>query len=349
MYHIDNYEKFDQDNFYGGDDLGAVIVDGKTQFRTWSPRAKGVYLKIYAGGTGNNLVETLPMERHWTGVWFVEILRNLDGYFYTFTYEFNGQKEETIDIYAKACGVNGDRGAIVDFKTTNPVGWEKVKQPVCKNPTDTVIYETHVRDFSIDISSGIEDELRGKFLAFTKEGTSCHGCKTCLDHLVELGVEARAEVLGGEPALRDLGLPAQRAEVAGEALEVLRGVVLAHQRDERRALERALLGARHRQQAVLAQLAALHEAVNGVGENVEGAQAGGGHLQLLEDVLAAPVLLLALPRREELQERAHATDGHPELQEPRRLVRAGEERLGAAREVLRGGGQGALHERELLP
>ncbi len=188
MYHINNYEEFDKNNFYGGDDLGAIIVDGKTQFRTWSPRAKGVYLKIYAGGTGNNLVESLPMERHWTGVWFVEILRSLDGYFYTFTYEFNGQKEETIDIYAKGCGVNGDRGAIIDFSTTNPEGWEKVKRPKCKTPCDAVIYETHVRDFSIDESSGIEPEIRGKFLAFTKEGTTFQGQKTCLDHLVELGI-----------------------------------------------------------------------------------------------------------------------------------------------------------------
>lgn len=188
MPYIEDYKEFDEKHFYGGDDLGVKIVDGKTQFRTWSPLAKGVYLKIYNDGVGNNLVETLPMERHWTGVWFVEILRNLDGYFYTFTYEFSSQKEETIDIYAKACGVNGERGAIVDFSTTNPVGWEKVKNPVCKTPCDAVIYETHVRDFTIDESSGVTLENRGKFLGFTQSGTTCKGVKTGIDHLVELGV-----------------------------------------------------------------------------------------------------------------------------------------------------------------
>lgn len=185
---ISNYEEFDKNNFYGGDDLGAMIVDGKTQFRTWSPCALCVYLKIYTDGTGDNLVETLPMERHWTGVWFVEILRNLDGYFYTFTYEFNEGKYETIDIYAKGCGVNGERGAVIDFSTTDPVGWQKSKRPKCQSPCDAVIYETHVRDFTSDPSSGVIDINRGKFLGFTQSGTRCNGVKTGLDHLVELGV-----------------------------------------------------------------------------------------------------------------------------------------------------------------
>lgn len=188
MPRINDYADFDRNNFYGGDDLGVKIVDGKTQFRTWSPLAAGVYLKVYADGVGNNLVESLPMERHWTGVWFVEILRNLDEYFYTFTYEFHGYKKETIDIYAKACGVNGDRGAIVDFSTTNPDGWEDVVQPECKTPCDAIIYETHVRDFSIDSTSGVSAENRGKYLAFTEPETRNGRIKTGIDHLLELGI-----------------------------------------------------------------------------------------------------------------------------------------------------------------
>lgn len=185
---IKNYREFDEKHYYDGDDLGAKIVDGKTQFRTWAPYARCVYLKVYIDGKGDNLVETLPMERHWTGVWFVEILRNLDGYFYTFTYEYSNQKEETIDIYAKGCGVNGDRGAVIDFATTNPEGWDEVKNPVCQSPCDAVIYETHVRDFTIDYTSGVEVENRGKFLGFTQTGTKFNGVKTGLDHLVELGI-----------------------------------------------------------------------------------------------------------------------------------------------------------------
>ena len=122
--------------------------------------------------------------------------------------------------------------------------------------------------------------------------------KEVLVNLVEEHVKAHAEVLGGEALLGNLAPPAQVLEVAREPLEVLRGVALAHVRDKRRALEGALLGAGHGQQAVIAQLAALYQAVHGLGEDVERAQVRGGHLELLEQVLAAAVLLLGLPGRQ---------------------------------------------------
>lgn len=183
-----NYEEFDKNHYYGGDDLGVTLLEGKTQFRTWSPLADGVYLKVYADGSGNNPVEILPLERHWTGVWFVEILRDLSGYFYTFIYDFHGDVHETIDIYAKACGVNGLRGAIVDFSKTDPEGWESVLSPRCDSPCDAVIYETHVRDFTIDETSGVSYENRGKFLGFCEKTSGIRGASTGIDHLRELGI-----------------------------------------------------------------------------------------------------------------------------------------------------------------
>lgn len=189
MYRITDFEQFDNDNAYDGDDLGVVFVDGKTQFRTWSPLATAVYLNLYTDGEGDNLIETLPLERHMHGVWFVEVLRNIDGDFYTFTYEYDHkQKYETIDIYAKACGINGNRGAVIDMAKTNPPDWNQTQRPVCKSPCDTVIYECHVRDFSADSSSGIPWWNKGKFLAFTQTGTKYENVTTCLDHLKELGI-----------------------------------------------------------------------------------------------------------------------------------------------------------------
>lgn len=189
MYKITDFEQFDKDNAYDGDDLGVVFVDGKTQFRTWSPLATAVYLNLYTDGEGDNLIETLPLEYHMHGVWFVEVLRNIDGDFYTFTYEYDHkQKYETIDIYAKACGVNGNRGAIIDMAKTNPNDWDTTPRPVCKSPCDAVIYECHVRDFSADSSSGIQWRNKGRFLAFTQEGTKYESVTTCLDHLKELGI-----------------------------------------------------------------------------------------------------------------------------------------------------------------
>ncbi|MGN0595547.1 MAG: type I pullulanase [Hominimerdicola sp.] len=188
MYRM-NYEQVDHDYSYIGNDLGVTIYEDKTVFKTWSPFATAVYLNLYLDGEGDNLIERLPMELREKGVWCVELFHDCDGVFYTYTFEFNyKERYETIDIYAKACGVNGNRGAVVDFSTTNPYGWDKVKRPKCKSPCDAVIYECHVRDFSADETSGIIPEHRGKFLGFCEPMTKCDGEPTCFDHLKDLGI-----------------------------------------------------------------------------------------------------------------------------------------------------------------
>lgn len=185
---IQDYEKFDRENAYFGSDLGALIIDDKTQFKVWAPESAVVFLNLYNEGEGDNLIESIPMQKSEKGIWSVTVPKNLDGVFYTYTFEYHGQCQETIDIYAKACGINGDRGAVVDFKTTNPEDWDKVKNPDCISPCDAVIYETNVRDFSIDTTSGVSENKRGRFLAFTESGTSYNGTETCLDHLKSLGI-----------------------------------------------------------------------------------------------------------------------------------------------------------------
>ena len=184
-----NHNWIDQQYFYDGDDLGAVIGEHSTVFKAWAPMATGVYLNLYLDGEGDNLIESLPMEKLDKGVWYVELFRSCDGEFYTYSFEYNHKKlVETIDIYAKACGVNGDRGAVVDFKTTDPKDWEKDRKPVCTNACDAVIYECHIRDLSIDKTSGVAPKHRGKFLAMCRPRTKCGGESTCLEHLKELGI-----------------------------------------------------------------------------------------------------------------------------------------------------------------
>lgn len=77
---------------------------------------------------------------------------------------------------------------MVNFKTTNPEGWDKVKKPKCRNACDAVVYECHVRDFSADSSSGVAPEHRGKYVAFADKGTKYQGVNTCIEHLKELGI-----------------------------------------------------------------------------------------------------------------------------------------------------------------
>ncbi len=189
MIRISDYAEFDKYHAYDGSDLGATYFEDRTVFKTWSPYATGVYLNLYLDGEGPNLIETVPMELMSHGVWYVELLHRTEDIFYTFSYEFdNSIRYDTIDIYAHACGVNGKRGYLLDMSRTNPVGWNETPRPVCQSPCDAVVYECHVRDFSIDQSSGAAFEDRGHFTAFTKEGTRYHNVTTCLDHLKELGV-----------------------------------------------------------------------------------------------------------------------------------------------------------------
>ena len=128
------------------------------------------------------------MSRKADGVWFAMGMGDSKNLFYTYQAMIGGKwMDEVADIYAKAVGVNGHRGMIVDLKETNPKDWDKDKRPPLKSDNDIILWEVHTRDFSVNPSSGIKN--KGKFLAFTEEGTkSPEGEKTGLDHIVELGV-----------------------------------------------------------------------------------------------------------------------------------------------------------------
>ncbi len=173
---------------YEGDDLGAIYTPSRTSFRTWSPAAEAVRLHIYAEAQGGEPLSTYDMRRSEQGTWRYNVQQNLAGKFYTFQVKQNGRwYDETPGIWAKAVGVNGHRGAVVDLAATNPDGWSDDVRPTMKHLTDAVIYEVHMRDFSIDTTSG--SHFPGKFLALTESGLqSPQGAKTGLDHLKELGI-----------------------------------------------------------------------------------------------------------------------------------------------------------------
>ena len=182
------YTNMDEYPVYEGDDLGAIYTPSRTSFRTWSPAADEVLLHIYADEQGGEPLATYSMRRDKQGSWKYNVQQDLAGRFYTFQVRQNGKLyDETPGIWAKAVGVNGHRAAIVDLSATNPEGWENDVRPAMKHFTDAVIYEVHMRDFSIDTTSG--SHFPGKFLAFTENGTlSPQGQKTGIDHLKELGV-----------------------------------------------------------------------------------------------------------------------------------------------------------------
>ena len=176
------------DPVYSGKDLGVRYKGAITSFKIWSPRASEVLLRLYAAGDGGQPLEQIKLLPARQGIWETIVHKNIVNRYYTFQVKQDGKwLDESPDINAKALGVNGKRGMVVDLKTTNPVNWAKDKKPLLKNFTDIIIYELHVRDLSISPTSGIHH--KGKFLGLTETGTrNAAGEKTGLDHLAELGI-----------------------------------------------------------------------------------------------------------------------------------------------------------------
>jgi len=173
---------------YEGSDLELTYSAQASKFRVWTPTASQVKVLLYDNGNEGGAYKTLDMDRSEKGTWTLKVDDNLKGKFYTFQVKI-GEKwlEETPGMWVKATGVNGKRAAIIDFSETNPAGWENDTRPPLKNFTDIMLYEVHMRDFSMDSNSGIKH--KGKYLAFTEHGTkNSFGDATGIDHLKELGI-----------------------------------------------------------------------------------------------------------------------------------------------------------------
>jgi pullulanase len=173
--------------FYEGNDLGVFWTPEKTSVKIWAPTAKTVEFRLYKDGKTGEAFHKTQLQASGEGTWATILPGDYEGKFYTFRINDGEWLEESPDIYVRCVGVNGLRGMIFNPAKTNPDSWETDKRPELINYTDAVIYETHVRDFSISESSGIE--YKGRFLGFTEEGTqSPDGLATGLSHLKELGV-----------------------------------------------------------------------------------------------------------------------------------------------------------------
>ncbi|RFZ84215.1 type I pullulanase [Mucilaginibacter terrenus] len=178
------------DNYpvYNGTDLGVTYSPLKTVFKVWAPQASAAKLRLYSKGHGGNALQTLDLKQQENGVWSATVLKDIKNQYYTFQVMQAGKwLLEVPDMYAKAVGSNGKRGMVVNLAETNPAGWAADKKPALKNFTDIVLYETHVRDISIDPNSGITH--KGKFLGLAEVGTrSTDGQFTGLSHMKELGI-----------------------------------------------------------------------------------------------------------------------------------------------------------------
>ena len=191
---VDQAKIFDSTDFaakytYTGNDLGNTYTTQSTKFRVWAPTATKVSLLTFPSLTSAASKATeIPMTADVNGTWITTLPGDQNGLVYMYRVTVDGTTNDAVDPYVRATTINGLRGVVVDLSKTNPVGWNNVKPKFSGNPTDASIFELHVRDLSIDPSSGVPAAHQGKYLAFTDVKTSYKGVPTGIAHIKSLGV-----------------------------------------------------------------------------------------------------------------------------------------------------------------
>ena len=191
------YAKKLDETVYTDTDLGATYTEEYTTFKVWSPAADDVKVCIYKTGSddedGFNTLAVKPMKYSKSvGTWYISLEGDYKNMYYTYKVTVGENTYEVVDPYAKAVGVNGNRGMIVDLRDTDPEGWSDDSFDRVDVATDAIVWEVSVRDFSAAASSGVSEKNCGKFLAFTEGDTTLDGAEdgvsTCVNYLKELGV-----------------------------------------------------------------------------------------------------------------------------------------------------------------
>ncbi|MDD3266403.1 MAG: type I pullulanase [Burkholderiales bacterium] len=192
---------------YNGNDLGCHYNMEKISFRVWAPTAKLVELIIYSSSEQHDTKPDTSIEMIYdfnNGTHHVQVKKEqFDNKYYLYRLHFdeldNKGKQITkttyaIDPYAYAVGVNGKKGAILDINSPEmiPNGWHNDIKPEFLHKQDAIIYEAHIRDFTISENSSVSDNNRGKFLGLTEHNTKYSenniSVSTGVDSLVELGI-----------------------------------------------------------------------------------------------------------------------------------------------------------------
>ena len=164
-----------------------VYTPEKTTFTFWSSVAEKMEVRLYNTYDASEF-EVITLQEQEGDFWTATIKGDQVGKFYTVcSYQGGKWGQESPGIFAKAVSVNGQKAAIIDMQTTNPEGWESDQRPAMTDMTDIVVYETHMRDFTISDQSGITN--KGKFVAMTETGAkTTDGLTSGIDHLKELGI-----------------------------------------------------------------------------------------------------------------------------------------------------------------
>ncbi|MBE6127008.1 MAG: type I pullulanase [Erysipelotrichaceae bacterium] len=178
------FPDFDERFFYDGDDLGAVYSKKETRFALWAPLASKVILGYR--DSPKEPFQPVNMIRTDAGVFRCVLKGDHAGAEYHYYVTNSEVTHRTPDPYAKASIANGRESVVADFSRLKE-DFHRECLPVCESYSDAVIYETHVRDFTIH--SGTNIVHKGRFLGMVEQGRKTKGGNPAgLDYLLSLGV-----------------------------------------------------------------------------------------------------------------------------------------------------------------
>ncbi|SFL30787.1 type I pullulanase [Halanaerobium salsuginis] len=175
------------ESVYAGHDLGFTFYESGVNYRIWSPPAQKAWLEIYADPGGAKKLSEYKMTRAAADTWLVKLPLSIIGKYYRLRLQFSNYEIDFVDPWARAVGTDSEYGYIIDPGEIYPPSWTTDQKVELNNPVDAVIYELHVKDFSISPESGMRH--KGKYNAFTERHTvNKEGMLTGLAHLKELGI-----------------------------------------------------------------------------------------------------------------------------------------------------------------
>ena len=162
--------------------LGVTLRPRATEFKLWAPTARAVFACIYPDGQSKAISVAALTRNADTGVWARVLARTWAAHYTTYLVEVfvpgvGVVRNRVTDPYAVSLTTDSTRAYIADLDAPalKPKGWDTHKIPTrVRAQTDMVIYELHVRDFSINDQT-VMAANRGKYAAFTE--TQSNGMK----------------------------------------------------------------------------------------------------------------------------------------------------------------------------
>ena len=158
-------------------DLGVAVQPAakSTSFKLWAPTARAVSLCLYDSDASKASAEQAMQFDATTGAWSWRAHGDLSGRYFNYLVEVfvpgkGWVRNRVSDPYSISHGTDSWRSYIADLNAAKlkPRGWDQHRRPKpLVAATDMLIYELHVRDFSI-ADATVPVAKRGRYQAFTE-------------------------------------------------------------------------------------------------------------------------------------------------------------------------------------